>query len=134
MKIKNTIFLLLIILLIFPLISCSKSKIEGSVSLKEVSLMEIIHATGKKINYTAEKNQKQIEEFIIAYNEAKPYDNNVGTTPNSEIIISLSNGDKISISGGTQGFQTVQLNGKHLNIKGDKLWDYFKKLNNQFST
>ncbi len=75
-----------------------------------------------------------VEEFIKAYNEAKPNNNNVGTTPNSEVIINLSNGEKISVSGGAQGFQIVEMNGKHFNIQGDKLCDYFKVLNKKFNS
>jgi phosphotransferase system IIA component len=71
---------------------------------------------------------QEIEGFINAYNKANPTDNSLGTTRNHEIVITLNNGDKITVWRGTQGFQTVQMNGKQFNIKGEELWNYFEKL------
>lgn len=69
-------------------------------------------------------------KYSIAYNDAIQADNDLGTTPNSEVVINYEGGKRVSVFGGTQGFQTVQtMDGKQYNIKGDKLWSYFKELN-----
>jgi hypothetical protein len=62
--------------------------------------------------------------YFIHY-EAKLFDNCAGTTHGYRIEIILTNGDKITAAGGSQGFQTVSKGGKQFNIKGDKLWSYF---------
>lgn len=109
--------------------SCSKPKNENSSLLNGINSIEINPKSTKGIVYTKDKDSEQIKEFIIAFNEAKPTDNSLGTTPNSEIVINYANGEKVFVSGGTQGFQTVVNGDKQFNIKGDKLWDYFKQLN-----
>ncbi|GAV25313.1 hypothetical protein ciss_12460 [Carboxydothermus islandicus] len=133
LKSKSTlvISILIILILLISIISYTKFKNAGSISLKHISSIEIIinpQSTGK-IVYTKDKNLKEIEEFYNAFKEAKPADNSLGTTHSHIVIINLTNGDKITVLGGTQGFQTVLMNGKQFNIKGDKLWNYFKQLN-----
>lgn len=98
------------------------------INVNDVALMEINPLSTSKIVYEKDKNSKEIKEFVNAYNKAKPADNSLGTTHSNTIIITLNNGDKITIGGGTQGFQTVQVKGRQFNIKGDELWNYFKKL------
>jgi hypothetical protein len=128
MKTKSVFIIPLMIALMVSLVSCSKSKTEGSLLTKDVALMEIDPQSTSKVIYKKDKNSKEIAEFINAYNKTKPTDNSLGTTHNHEIIITLNNGDKITVWGGTQGFQTVQMNGQQFNIKGEELWNYFEKL------
>jgi hypothetical protein len=124
-RIITSVMVIGILSLIFFAIN---TKTEVVLSANEVAIMEIDSQSTNKIIYEKDKNSKEIQEFINAYNKAKPTDNSLGTTHNHEIVITLNNGDKITVFGGTQGFQTVQMNGQQFNIKGDKLWNYFKKL------
>lgn len=128
MKTKSILIVTLMIILMLSIVSCSKSNKEGSLSAKDVVLMEIDVQGSKKIVYEKDKNLKEIQEFINAYNKAKPADNSLGTTHNHIIEITLNNGEKVIVWGGTQGFQSVQMNGQQFNIEGDELWNYFKKL------
>lgn len=128
MKNKSILIVPLVIVLMFSIISCSKSRTEGRLDVNDVTLMEIDAQSSNRLVYEKDKNLKEIEEFVNAYNKAKSADNSIGTTHNHEIVITLNNGDKITVWGGTQGFQTVQMNGQQFNIKGNELWDYFKKL------
>jgi hypothetical protein len=128
MKNKGILIVPLMIILMLSMVSCSKSKTERSLSAKDIAVMEIDPQSTSKVIYEKDKNSKEIEEFFNAYNKAKPADNSLGTTHNHEILITLNNGNKIRVSGGTQGFQTVQMNSQQFNIKGDELWNYFKKL------
>ncbi|MGH4118222.1 hypothetical protein [Clostridium sp.] len=133
MKTKFNIILSALMILIISATACSKSKNEVPSLLNDVNSIEIHHGSGSEIVYTKEKDSEQIKKFMNAYNEAKPGDNSLGTTPNSEIIINYANGEKVSVSGGSQGFQTVIKGDKQFNIQGDKLWDYFKELNIKFN-
>jgi hypothetical protein len=128
MKIKSILIVPLMIVLILSIATWSKSKSEGSLSVNDVAVMEINPQSTSKIVYEKDKNPNEIEEFVNAYSKARPTDNSIGTTHNNVIVITLNNGDKITVCGGTQGFQTVQMNGKQFNIKGNELWNYFKKL------
>jgi hypothetical protein len=128
MKTKSVFIIPLMIVLMVPLVSCAKPKTEGSLLTKDVALMEIDPQSTSKVIYEKDKNSKEIEEFINVYNKANPTDNSLGTTHNHEIVITLNSGEKITVWGGTQGFQTVQMNGQQFNIKGEELWNYFKKL------
>jgi hypothetical protein len=121
-------------ILIISATACSKSKKEVPLLLNEVNSIEIFHGGAKETVYTKDKDSEQIKEFMTAYNEANPADNSLGTTPNSEVIINYANGEKVSVSGGSQNFQTVVKDNKQFNIQGDKLWDYFKQLNERFKS
>ncbi|MEK6263444.1 MAG: hypothetical protein N2B06_01460 [Clostridium sp.] len=127
--------LILIAILVFSIsaTACSKSKNEVTPLLNDINSIGIYHEGAKEILYTKDKDSEQIKEFMAAYNEAKPGDNSLGTTHNSEVIINYANGEKVSVLGGSQGFQTVLQGDKQFNIEGDKLWDYFKQLNIKFS-
>lgn len=116
-------------ILIISATACSKSKNEVPSLLNDINSIEIYCGGAKEIVYTKDKDYEQIKEFMAAYNEAKPGDNSLGTTHNSEVIINYANGEKVSVLGGSQGFQTVLQGDKQFNIEGDKLWDYFKQLN-----
>jgi hypothetical protein len=101
-----------------------------SIKVEQVAQMEInTHKNGSvNVIYTKEKNLAELECFVTAYNKAKRYRDDVGTTPDISINVTLDNGEKIGIAGGTQGFQIVTRHGKQFNIQGQELWDYFKKL------
>jgi len=129
LKIKFIVILSILMILMLSATSCFKPENEVSSLLNDINSIEINSKSAKGIVYTKEKDPQKIKAFIIAYNEAKPTDNSLGTTPNSEVVINYVNGEKVSVSGGTQGFQTVVKGDKQFNIKGDKLWDYFKQLN-----
>ena len=129
LKIKAIVILSITMILMLFATACSKPINQESPLLDEINSIEINHQGMKKTLYTKDKDYEYIKEFIIAFNEAIPADNSLGTTPNSEVIINYTNGEKVYVSGGTQGFQTVVKGDKQFNIKGDKLWDYFKGLN-----
>ena len=129
LKFKAIVILSLMMILMLSATACSKPINQASPLLNDINSIEINHQGTKKTLYTKDKDYEYIKEFIIAYNEAIPADNSLGTTPNSEVIISYTNGEKVYVSGGTQGFQTVVKGDKQFNIKGDKLWAYFKALN-----
>jgi len=128
MRIKVTVIISILILLMMLATSCSIAKKESFSLLNDINSIEIYIEGTKNVEYAKDKDFERIEEFIIAYNEAKPTDNSLGTTHNNEVVINYVNGEKTHVLGGTQGFQTVVMGDKQLNIKGDKLWDYFKKL------
>jgi len=141
LKIKSIGIISIMMILMLSATACSKPKNEvSSLPKNEISLLndinsiEINPGNTNKIIYTKDKDSDQIKEFIIAYNEAIPADNSLGTTPNHEVVINYVNGEKVYVSGGTQGFQTVVKGDKQFNIKGDKLWDYFKQLNKKFGS
>ena len=137
LKIKFIVMLSIMMVLLLSLTSCSKPENEVSSLLKDISSIEINPRSTNdtyKIVYTKEKDAEQIKEFIIAYKEAIPTDNSLGTTHNNEVVINYANGEKVFVLGGTQGFQTVMKGDKQFNIKGDKLWDYFKQLNERFKS
>lgn len=101
-----------------------------SIDVEHVAQLEISTGKNGSVNviYTREKNLAELERFVAAYNKTTRFRDDVGTTPNIIIYLTLDTGEKIIIAGGTQGFQTVQRNGKQINIQGQELWDYFKKL------
>jgi len=129
LKFKAIVFLTITMILMLFATACSKPINQASELLADINSIEINHQGMKKTIYTKDKDSEYIMEFIIAYNEAIPADNSLGTTPNSEVIISYTSGEKVYVSGGSQGFQTVVKGDKQFNIKGDKLWTYFKELN-----
>ncbi|MGE5629435.1 MAG: hypothetical protein ACM3X7_15200 [Solirubrobacterales bacterium] len=129
--IKNKFILIFfIIILSISFTACKSTSSNVSEPAKDVVSIEIIHGGNSKVIFTKEKNIKEINEFMTAYNDAIQADNDLGTTHNSEVVINYEGGKRVSVFGGTQGFQTVvTMYGKQYNIKGDKLWSYFKKLN-----
>jgi hypothetical protein len=133
LKTKLIIILSTLMILIISTTACSKSNNEVTSLSNDINSIEIYYGGAKEIVYTTEKDSEQIKEFMDAYNEAKPGDNSLGTTPNSEVIINYANDEIISVSGGSQNFQIVVKDNKQFNIEGDKLWDYFKQLNIKFS-
>ncbi|GAA0180852.1 hypothetical protein SH2C18_34750 [Clostridium sediminicola] len=131
MKTKYIPIVILILLVAF--ISYKNQKVEN-LALKDVSSIEFHYYGTKKLTYIKDENLEQMKEFISMYNKAKYYDNTVGTTPSITVLITLTNEEKITVWGGTQGFQTVEMKGKQFNIKGKKLGDYFKELNKQYDS
>lgn len=132
MKVKCILLALTAILVISIIYCCNNSNNQIPVLLNDIYSIEINPYSNNKVIYTKEKNSKEIEEFFIAYKEAKLTDNGLATTHNNSVEIKLYSGDKITVFGGSQGFQTVEANNKQFNIKGDKLWNYFKNLNDKF--
>ena len=114
--------------------SCSNPENEVSSLINDINSIEINPKSANGIIYTKDNNSEKIKEFIIAYNEAIPTDNSLGTTHNSEVVINYANGEKVFVLGGTQGFQTVIKNDNQFNIQGAKLWNYFKQLNKKLDS
>lgn len=86
------------------------------------------HLNGsEKVVLTKEKNPDQLRLFIDAFNNAKRYRSNVGTTPSMDITMILDNSDKIVVAGNTQGFQIVSRNGKQYYVIGEELRNYFPR-------
>ena len=117
----------IIIVLILVLVRQANYFEKGYLRAGQVTSIETFWGNESKSIYTNDNNQNEIKNLISAYNEAKLYDNNVGTTHDYRIEIRLANGEKIAVLGGSQGFQTVIRGGKQFNIKGEKLWSYFKQ-------
>jgi flagellar basal body-associated protein FliL len=123
----------IIVLLIFLIMGIKfyqKVSGKGRIKLEQVVSMEIFWGNESKYKYTRDTDIETLKNMVNAYNEAKLFKNNVGTTHSSRIEILLDNNEKIVVAGGSQGFQTVVRNGKQFNIKGDKLWRYFKQQHN----
>lgn len=129
MKVKYILLVLTAIVVISVIWFYNNSNNQISLLLNDIYSIEINPDSNNKIIYTKENNSKEIEEFFIAFKEAKYTDDSFATTHNNSVEIKLISGDKITVFGGTQGFQSVKTNNKQFNIKGDKLWIYFKNLN-----
>lgn len=129
LKIKVALIITLLVLIMLSIIYCFNANPKPFLTLNDISIVQINPNSVNEIVYKKNKNSKKIEEFINAYNKAKPTDNSLGTTHNNMVEITFSNNEKMTVFGGTQGFQTVKMKGKQFNIKGDELWNFFKKLN-----
>ena len=130
---SRTFYVVILIILIALLSSCE------DVSKKEISLDEVNSVTVNQnrnginyVIYTRDSNVGEIEEFLKAYNEAQPYDNKAGIASPYTIVIKLSSGEQISVFGGAQEFQTVQIREKQINVKGEKLRNYFRDIENKY--
>lgn len=122
-----TISITILIILILVLVKEVNYFQKGYLRVERVTSIETFWGNDSKFTYTKENNPEEIKNLVIAYNEAKPYDNSVGTTHDFRIEIKLVSGDIITVAGGSQGFQSAGKDGKQFNIKGDKLWNYFKQ-------
>ncbi len=129
LKIKVALIITLLVFIMLSITYCFKVNPKRFLTINDVSMVQINPNSINEIVYKKDKNLKEIEEFINAYNKAKLTDNSLGTTHNNMVEIILSNNEKITVFGGTQGFQTVKMKGKQFNIKGNELWNFFKKLN-----
>lgn len=96
------------------------------IDIGQVSSMEVIVDGGrKKFTYTPAENGDEVKRFVDGYNQATRYRDDAGTTYEVIVNLKMSNGDVISVYGGTQGFQTVGIQGKKSNIQSDGLSEYF---------
>lgn len=127
LTIRALIFVILVPFLLMGISYYRNIKYKGHLTLDKIVSVETLFGNESMFIYTKDSNPKDIEKFISAYNEAKLFNNSLGTTHSSNIVVLLTNGDKIIISGGTQGFQTVSKDGRQFNIRGDKLEGYFKR-------
>jgi|GEM_PF-3753137 len=70
-------------------------------------------------------SREQIESFAGAYNRARYYRDDYGTTHPLRVDILFTDGTSLVVWGGTQGFQTIQRNGEQHNIRGWALGKWF---------
>lgn len=70
----------------------------------------------------------EVRALVEAYNEAKPLKNDDGTTPPARVDVTLKSGERLTIWGGGQHFQTIKWHGKQSNILGEKLGELLEEI------
>lgn len=129
---RNVLICLFLVSILIFSTSCNRKKDE-KISIKDVVSIEIYYNGIKEITYEKEKNSKEIQRLINAFNEANNYNNEGDTTNPIVVLIKLKNDSKVEVHGGAQVFQTVVRDNKQSNIQGEGLNDYFEELNKKFS-
>lgn len=94
------------------------------IAMDEIASMTVM---GLPERDTAACGREEIEAFVSAYNRARYYRDDVGTTPPMGVEIVFSDGTKMLVWGGTQGFQTMKRDGAQHNIKGAALDAWFRQ-------
>jgi hypothetical protein len=64
---------------------------------------------------------KQVEEFITAFQKARPFSDDIETTHEVRADIILASGKKLVVWGGEAPFQTIAIRGRQLNLQGEEL-------------
>ena len=70
-------------------------------------------------------DREQIESFAKAYNHARNYRDDYGTTPMAMAKIVFNNGDTLRVWGGGCDFQGMERDGERHNIRGRALGAWF---------
>lgn len=96
-----------------------------ALDIKDIASMELYITPSEE---SSSMDDDTMEIFIAAYNAASAYRNDHGTTHGHMVKINFNDGTFMYVAGGTQGFQTVMRDGEQYNIQGDRLWDFFKSL------
>lgn len=130
---KKSILILITLCFIIIFANSCKEKKHNEISINEVLTVDIFYNGIKKTTYQNGKDLNEIKKLINAFNEARDYNNDLGTTDPIVIIIILKNNEIVKIFGGAQGFQAVQRGNSQYNIKGDKLKEYFDELKQNYN-
>ena len=88
--------------------------------------VESMTVTGMPEGEPVECGREQIASFVGAYNRARYYRDDYGTTHPLRVDMVFSDGTSLVVWGGTQGFQTIRRGGEQHNIRGWKLEVWFK--------
>lgn len=93
-----------------------------------INVSDVQSITINAIVFEAERNTREIAEFIHIYNSAKAFKKTDSTTPAYVIVIGLKSGGEINIEGSTQGFHYINDGEKSYKISSAELTYYLKNV------
>lgn len=122
-------FVFIAILLLFVMQGCqTQNDTESSIINIHEEEITLITINNLSDGTQSECNSSQVISFVDAFNEAKKYDNTVGTTPTHRVDVIFSDNKTLAIWGYNQGFATMQFTGEdQQNITGEKLAQWFSE-------
>lgn len=109
-------------------LTSSVSKGEDAIKVPSAEKISSMTITGSMQVTVTKEEQETIQNFIDALKKARPYRNDVGTTPEFTVTLTMDNGEKILVFGGGERFQAIQINGDQYNIQGEELTRYFDRV------
>ncbi len=109
-------------------LTSSVSKSEDVIQVPSAEKITSLAITGSVQVTVTKEEQETIRNFIDALKKARPYRDDVGTTPEFTVTLTMDDGEKILVFGGGERFQAIQMNGKQYNIQGEELTRYFDRM------
>lgn len=90
-----------------------------------IEFMVVVMVTGAgQVPYNC--SPEQIRTFTEAFNQARYYRNDIGTTPPARVDVTFKDGTQLVVWGYNQGFATLKpANGIQQNIRGIALQDWY---------